>query len=133
MLYWLAQAAKQAREAAGRKQVHVAASANKDQSSIYRFEAAQGWSRDTDLILAAYADDLDIDPLDIWETAIRLWRESGDQATVPELAKRRTAKRAKRQARELDADLEQEAQRTRARASGGSRKPRAPRASSQKR
>lgn len=74
MLYWLAQAAKQAREAAGRKQVHVAASANKDQSSIYRFEAAQGWSRDTDLILAAYADDLDIDPRD---PNLERWREGG--------------------------------------------------------
>src|SRR4051794_41917074 len=48
MLYWLARAAKQSREAAGRKQVHVAAEADKDQSSIYRFESAGGWARGTE-------------------------------------------------------------------------------------
>jgi hypothetical protein len=74
MLYWLAQAAKQAREAAERKQVHVAASADRDQSSIYRFEQARTWPRDPDAIIGAYADDLDVDPVEIWATAVELWR-----------------------------------------------------------
>lgn len=86
MLYWLARAAVGAREAAGRKQVHIAASANRDQSSIYRFEQAAkgkgGWPRDADRIVAAYADDLDIDSIELWTMALQLWRD--DRAREPE-------------------------------------------------
>lgn len=107
MSYWLARAAKAAREAADRKQVHVAASANKDQSSIYRFEQGKSWPQDTDLLVAAYADDLDIDPIDLWQAALDMWRESGEQANVAQLAARRNAKKSEREATEsdLDADL----------------------------
>lgn len=78
MLYWLATAAKQLREEAGRKQVHIAASLSTDQSSIYRFERTDTWTRDPDLLIAAYADDLDIeDPREIWELALTMWREQG--------------------------------------------------------
>lgn len=79
MLIWLARAAVQAREGAQRKQVHVAASADRDQSSIYRFEQnAKGdgkWPRDTDRIVAAYADDLEMRPIDLWQTALDMWRD----------------------------------------------------------
>lgn len=115
MLHWLAQAARKARETAGRKQVHVAASADKDQSSIYRFEQGEGWPRDTDLIVAAYADDLDCDPIEIWEQAISMWREAGEQARVAELQERRTAKALKRRETELDTDLGDAAQQGRGR------------------
>ena len=88
MLFWLARACKAAREAAGRKQVHVAASANSDQSTIARFEKATAWPRATDQIVAAYADDLDIDPLDLWQEAMRLWADdrAGGLSEPPELA-----------------------------------------------
>ena len=76
MLQWIASAAKKAREDAGRKQVHIAASADKDQSSIYRFEKADGWPRDPDEILRAYAEDLDLHPIDLWGTALENWRAS---------------------------------------------------------
>lgn len=83
MLFWLAEAAKQARATAGRKQVHVAASADMDQSSIWRFEEKRAaWPRNTDMVIGAYAEDLDIDPLDLWETAIQLWR--ADRAREPQ-------------------------------------------------
>jgi hypothetical protein len=75
MLFWLAQAAKSARESADRKQVHVAAGADVDQSTIWRFEQAGAWPRNTDRVVAAYADDLDVDNIDLWEEAMRLWRE----------------------------------------------------------
>lgn len=75
MLYWLAKAAKGLREAAGRKQVHVAAGADVDQSSVWRFEEKGRWPRDPDKIIRAYADDLDIEPIQIWGEAIRLWNE----------------------------------------------------------
>lgn len=91
MLYWLARAAKELRIAAGRKQVHVAASIDKDQSTIWRFEKGEGWPRETDLFVAGYADDLDIEPIDIWARALDMWREHGQQATVEDLAARRFA------------------------------------------
>lgn len=89
MLFWLAQAAKELREAAGRKQVHIAAEINKDQSTIYRFEQGQGWPRETDLFVAGYAADLDISPMDIWAKGLQMWQEAGDSATVAELSARR--------------------------------------------
>lgn len=88
MLYWLARAAKDAREAAGRKQVHVGAEVNRDQSAIYRFEQANAWPRNPDLILAGYAQDLDISPLDLWQRALDMWRDSGEVATVAEISAR---------------------------------------------
>lgn len=86
MLYWLARAAKEAREAAGRKQVHIAAEADRDQSTIYRFEQAAGWPRITDRIVAAYAADLDVEPIDVWEQALRMWRSHVDGSDVKRLA-----------------------------------------------
>ncbi len=144
MAFWLARAAKSAREAAGRKQVHVAASANKDQSTIYRFEQGTAWPQDTDLLIAAYADDLEIDPQDIWQMALDMWKESGSSASVSELEERRAARTASRSdgkkktpkrraavAAELTADMSGEAQRTRAQGASGKRTRRAPKASSQ--
>lgn len=75
MLHWLARAASEARRAADRKQVHIAASADMDQSSMFRFEQAKGWPRDPDKVIAAYADDLDVDPFQLWEQALRMWRD----------------------------------------------------------
>lgn len=89
MRYWVAEAAKQARVAADRKMVHVAAQASMDQSSIYRFENHHVFPDRIDLTIAAYAADLDIEPWDIWEQALKMWRESGDQASVGDLQGRR--------------------------------------------
>lgn len=89
MVYWLAQAAKELREAAGRKQVHIAASMSKDQSTVYRFEQGGTVPRDLDIFVAAYADDLDVRPSEIWARGLQLWRESGEEATVAELIKAR--------------------------------------------
>jgi hypothetical protein len=86
MLHWLARAAKRLREQGGRKQVHVAAALDRDQSTIYRFEQNGlpdgpffGWPGDTDGYIAAYADDLGIkDPQAIWLLALEMWREGRD-------------------------------------------------------
>lgn len=98
MRYWIAQAAKRRRLNAGRLLVHVGASASRDQSTIYRFEEGDAWPRDADQIISAYAHDLDISPLELWEDALELWRddvrqtqkdpalgflESAEQATQP--------------------------------------------------
>lgn len=74
MLFWLTRAARARRVGAGRKQVHIAASADKDQSTVYRFEKAQSWPRDTDVFVEAYADDLDVEAIDLWSEALEMWR-----------------------------------------------------------
>lgn len=100
MLRFLAGAAKTAREAAGRKQVHIAAEADKDQSAIYRFEKADGWPRNPDEIIRAYAADLEIEAIELWARALELWREAAtarDEASglVPGLADVHTQKTSK--------------------------------------
>jgi hypothetical protein len=89
MNYWLRVVLKEARERADRKMVHVAASADRDQSTIYRFETQGGWPTDTDLYVAAYADDLGLSPLDLWGEALQRWRENGTVETVAEIQRRK--------------------------------------------
>ena len=106
MRYWLARAAKQAREAAGPvKQVRIAAAADKDQSTIYRFEKPEepqtSWPQETDLYVAAYAEELGIEPIELWEQALRMWRNAGKQATVTELTARAKAAADQRKAKKL--------------------------------
>jgi hypothetical protein len=76
MIYWLALAAQEARLKQGRKQVHIAASIDRDQSTVNRFEQGEHWPRDPDELVKGYADDLDMDPTSLWAEALRLWRES---------------------------------------------------------
>lgn len=86
MIFWLAQAAKELREAKQRKQVHIAATINRDQSTIYRFEYGDAWPRQIDLIIAGYADDLDIDDARvIWRKALEMWEAQGKAPSVPDL------------------------------------------------
>lgn len=73
MVYWVAEAAKEAREEADRLQVHVAAGINKNQSAIARFEDHKNQPRNLDETIAAYADDLDIDPRQLWARALEMW------------------------------------------------------------
>lgn len=76
MSYWLAVAAKQLREAAERKQVHIAAGADVDQSTVWRFEKQKTFPRDINAVVDAYAEDLDTQPIEIWAHALELWRAS---------------------------------------------------------
>lgn len=73
MVYWVARAARQAREERGCKQVQVAATLDRDQSMIVRFEQGRSWPRDPDAIIEAYGKVLDIPPQDIWKRALELW------------------------------------------------------------
>lgn len=77
MLYWLGHTCARARHLAGRKAVSVAASVKPvpvDQSTISRFEKGLSWPRDADKLVRAYADDLDIEPVDLWEQALTDWQ-----------------------------------------------------------
>lgn len=86
MVYWLARAASELREEAGRKQVHIAATMSIDQSTIYRFEQGRIWPKRADLVVAAYAEDLEIDDARaIWRRALEMWEAQGEAPTVIEL------------------------------------------------
>lgn len=74
MVQWLAQAAKEARTEGGRKIIHIAVVADMDPSTIWRFESGH-WPRDPDLIVDAYAAELEIDPRVLWSRALELWDE----------------------------------------------------------
>lgn len=89
MLFWLSRALTEARKTADRKQVHVAASASVDQSTLARFEKGVSWPRNPETFVDAYADDLGISAIDLWEEAIRQWRAfreggEGDPADIIE-------------------------------------------------
>jgi hypothetical protein len=114
MLPWLATAAKQLREAAERKTVHVAASLDVDQSTIFRFEEGETQPRDLDAVIGAYADDLDIDPMRIWEMAMEMWKAHREGKPIPMPAAPTPSGSDQRVARTVRA----EAQRTRARREG---------------
>jgi hypothetical protein len=74
MIKFLAEAAKELRETADpkRKIIHVAVIADMDPTTIWRFEKGQ-WPRDADQVIAAYATELGLEPIDIWAKALELW------------------------------------------------------------
>lgn len=73
MLTYLGAAARDARIRGRRLQVHIAAELGVDQGTIRKFEQGKHWPRNPDAMVAAYARDLDIDPLDIWKDALKRW------------------------------------------------------------
>jgi predicted TPR repeat methyltransferase len=78
MLWWIAEAARMAREEADpeRLQVDIASVLRQRESTIYRFEAHQTQPRDLDATVRAYAAELGIEPQDIWLRALSLWGAS---------------------------------------------------------
>jgi hypothetical protein len=84
MLPWLAQAARELRKAQSRKTVNIASSLDKSESTVSRFENAKGWPERPDEMIGAYADDLDMEAIDIWSHAVELWRAGSEPAITPE-------------------------------------------------
>ncbi len=91
---YLAQAAREARERAGRKPYHIAAMPSGrrsvDPSTVWRFEHAEGWPQNADLMVDLYAADLEIEPIEIWERALELWREAAEREADDDERERRT-------------------------------------------
>lgn len=85
MIVALAAAAKEAREKAERKIIHIAVVADMDPSTIWRFEHGQ-WPRNADQIIAAYAAELEIEPFDLWQRALEIW--SATEQPTPDRAAR---------------------------------------------
>lgn len=73
MLPWLARVAREAREARGHKEIHIAVAADIHPSTVNRFENKKAWPRDPDEMMKGYAEDLDIHPIRLWERALQLW------------------------------------------------------------
>ena len=71
MLRALAEVAKEARLAGTKKRSHYAAAADLDQSAITRFEQGERWPKNPGAIVAGYAHVLKVDPLDLWERAVK--------------------------------------------------------------
>lgn len=74
MIFWLAHAAREARAEAGRKQVHIAAEIDRDQSVITNFEKGKTQPRELDRIIAGYASDLEIPEYQLWQRALEMWQ-----------------------------------------------------------
>lgn len=103
MRYWLGVVCREQREKRDRLQVHVAASLDRNQSTVARFERGDGWPQDPDITVAAYADDLDMDPVELWTLALERWQAEGRQPKLAELKERRDDEVAKRRARRASA------------------------------
>jgi hypothetical protein len=50
--------------------IDIATRAGVREPTIHRFERGEGWRRDTDAIVAAYAQELGIKPEDVWRAAV---------------------------------------------------------------
>lgn len=82
LLPHLATAAKEARVAAGMTYAHVAVHVKKrngregvSDSTVARFEFGKTWPENPDAMLAAYGAACDLDPRELWHTAIAASRE----------------------------------------------------------
>lgn len=51
----------------------VATRARVSESVVHQFERGTGWRRRTDEIVAAYAKEAGVEPVDIWRAAIDAW------------------------------------------------------------
>lgn len=76
MLPHLAAAAKAARRRERCKQIEVAIRLGVHEDSISKFERALVWPQNPDATIRAYADELGINPLELWADALRRWEES---------------------------------------------------------
>lgn len=68
----LGRVAQQLRDRAGLTLMDIAVAAEVGQSTIHRFEAGDGWRRETDAIVDAYAECCGVPARDIWLAAITL-------------------------------------------------------------
>lgn len=118
MSYWLAHTLKSARERAGHKPSAVASAANLNPATIYRLEKGHGWSRDTDRLVAAYAQVIGWDDArELWDIALKMWMRHGQPPQLEEPPALQTT--AAEIERELDAALRERQQSSPATGAGG--------------
>jgi DNA-binding XRE family transcriptional regulator len=69
MLQQLARVAREARLAAGLRQLDIATAAGVSHETISHLERADGWPLDPDRIIDAYEDELDLERGELWKRA----------------------------------------------------------------
>lgn len=80
-IFWLAAAARELREQSNARLEHVAAAADEGVHVVRRFEKGDTKTipRNLDRLIAGYAQVAGVDnPRDIFEMALRMWREYGE-------------------------------------------------------
>lgn len=68
----LGRAARAAREQAGVTLMEIAVEAGVAQTTVHRFEAGDGWRRETDTIVAAYAKACGLEEIELWRRALAM-------------------------------------------------------------
>lgn len=69
MLQALARVAREARLAAGLRQLDIATAAGVSHETVSRLERAQSWPKDPDRLVAAYETELGLEPGTLWKLA----------------------------------------------------------------
>lgn len=81
---WLVAVCRQAREDAGMNRTVIAGKINRGEDVVRRFETLRGkWSPLTGQLVAAYADATGIPETDLWELAIRDWKQAQASPAEP--------------------------------------------------
>lgn len=81
--YWLGVVIRETREAAGRSVTYVAGMVNASEITAKRFERAETWPTNHELLVSAYAETAGIDdPRDLYAAALNRWMRSGEKPTL---------------------------------------------------
>lgn len=98
ILKTLGAVARELREAKDVLAVEIGARIRHTEGVVSRFERGETVPRNLDLMVQAYADELDLDPADIWQMTIKRWRELPEAEVSPGDVGRRQAVRAVQEA-----------------------------------
>ncbi len=82
MCAFLALEAKEARERAGISAEGVAYLAQRNPTTVYRFELGDSYGEDPDRLVAAYALAVGIDGRNLWAKALARWRKDGEAPSL---------------------------------------------------
>lgn len=75
MLAHLGAACRAARLRARRKQIHIAVALDVSEGTVRHFELGHRWPQNPDRTIRAYADEVGVTPHELWEDALRRWRD----------------------------------------------------------
>jgi transcriptional regulator with XRE-family HTH domain len=95
MRYWLGRAARAMREEADRMIIDIAVRARTTESTVSRFETAKTQPSNIDAMIAAYAKELGVEPIEVWLRAIQLWTDRQATPDSGVLLLEDTARRAR--------------------------------------
>jgi transcriptional regulator with XRE-family HTH domain len=80
MLHHLGLTCREAREAAGLRQIEIAVSAGTSHATISRLETGRAWPMHPDVVVAAYAAEAGTEPLALWAEAVQRWHATAAES-----------------------------------------------------